>query len=142
MNYEKMWKELKAKIEKDLQFYRDGSQCSPIEAPMGVMHCSAVLREMERLENKTCFQDELAKVTDRLAHYVKYEGVHLSSLSLLTELPFKSNESAAYYQGYDGDILKVDDFDNPCAPWVSLLIDNEWEQFASLNNDIIEGLDY
>ena len=142
MDYEKMWKELKAKVEKDLQFYEDGTMCSMMEAAHGSIHCSEMLKEMEAIEQANSFEDELTKVTDKFAHYAKYDGVHLSGFSLLTEFPFKSNESAAYYQGYDGDILKVDDFDNPCAPWVSLLIDNEWEQFASLNNDIIEGLDY
>lgn len=52
MDYEKMWKELKAKIEKDLQFYEDGSMCSMMEAAQGSMHCSSMLSEMKAIENK------------------------------------------------------------------------------------------
>ena len=50
MNYEKMWKDLKAKIEKDLQFYEDGTMCSMMEAAHGSMHCEAMLKEMEAIE--------------------------------------------------------------------------------------------
>ena len=142
MDYEKMWNDLKAKIEKDLQFYTDGRMCSAIESSHGMLHCSAMLKEMEALERKTCFKDELAKSAGIFAHYAKYEGVCLSSFSLLVEAPYESNESVSYYQGYNGDILKVDEFDHICGPWVSLLIDDEWDAFATLHNGIVVGLDY
>ena len=50
MNYEKMWNDLKSHVQEDLRFYRDGKECSPIEAPLGVMHTSNFLRKMEAME--------------------------------------------------------------------------------------------
>ena len=76
MDYEKMWKDLKAKIEKDLQFYEDGTMCSMMEAAQGVMHCSAMLKEMEAIED-TCSRDEWGNLRQMCVHYAKYEGVHL-----------------------------------------------------------------
>ena len=51
-NYEKMWKELKEMLEKDLQFYEDGRMCSMMEAAQGSMHCGSMLKEMKDIEDK------------------------------------------------------------------------------------------
>lgn len=52
MDYEKMWDELKAKVEEDLQYYQHGTDCSMMESSQGQMFCFSVLRYMHDIENK------------------------------------------------------------------------------------------
>ena len=68
MNYERMWNDLKAHVQEDLRFYREGKECSPIEAPMGVMHTSNFLRKMEAMEQAEEYQDPPKNSPPRCRH--------------------------------------------------------------------------
>lgn len=52
MDYEAMWNELKAKLNKDLDYYEDGSQCSFMEAINGASNAASMLLTMVNLEKK------------------------------------------------------------------------------------------
>lgn len=52
MDYEKMWNELKNKIQEDYQYYKDGSQCSLIESINGEIFCGNFLKKMTKIENQ------------------------------------------------------------------------------------------
>ena len=52
MDYEAMWNKLKAKLNKDLDYYVDGSQCSFMEAINGASNAESMLLTMANLEEK------------------------------------------------------------------------------------------
>ena len=52
MDYKAMWEELKAKLNKDLDYYAEGSQCSFIEAINGASNAESMLLTMTNLEEK------------------------------------------------------------------------------------------
>ena len=52
MDYKAMWEELKAKLNKDLDYYVEGSQCSFIEAINGASNAESMLLTMTSLEEK------------------------------------------------------------------------------------------
>ena len=85
MNYERMWNDLKTHVQEDLRFYRDGKECSPIEAPMGVMHTSNFLRRMEEMEKSPDYKDESEKPSTprcRHCHSEKTAFIHTDGASL------------------------------------------------------------
>ena len=52
MDYKAMWEELREKLNADLEFYKDGSQCSFLEAIEGEGHAEDMLRTMDTMESK------------------------------------------------------------------------------------------
>ena len=85
MNYERMWNDLKTHVQEDLRFYRDGKECSPIEAPMGVMHTSNFLRKMEEMEKSLDYKNESEKSSTprcRHCHSEKTAFIHTDDASL------------------------------------------------------------
>ena len=51
MDYKAMWESLRDQLNEDLEFYKDGSQCSILESIEGEVHIKEVLRKMDTLEN-------------------------------------------------------------------------------------------
>lgn len=52
--YKVMWDELRAQLNKELEFYIEGSQCSFMESINGAANAENMLRAMDRLETKYC----------------------------------------------------------------------------------------
>lgn len=52
MDYKAMWEELKLKIKSDWGYYENGRMCSMSESINGMLHCEAMLKDMEILEEK------------------------------------------------------------------------------------------
>ena len=52
MDYKSMWEELKSKVEKDLEYYENGTLCSLMETIQGSSNCKSILKNMKELENK------------------------------------------------------------------------------------------
>lgn len=52
MDYKAMWESLRDLLQEDLEFYKDGSQCSMLEAIDGVGHVGYVLNKMDTIESK------------------------------------------------------------------------------------------
>lgn len=50
MNYKAMWEELKAKINADIQFHKDGTMQSISESVHGEAKCKEFLGYMEKIE--------------------------------------------------------------------------------------------
>lgn len=52
MDYKNMWEELRAKIEKDLEYHKSGIMQSIGESCHGQLKCEEVLRYMKEIEDK------------------------------------------------------------------------------------------
>ena len=52
MDYQAMWEELKEEIEKDLEYYANGTMCSTIESIHGALNCEIMLKKIKTLEEK------------------------------------------------------------------------------------------
>lgn len=50
MDYEKMWNLLKDSVEKEYNFYLDGTSCSLMESVNGEIFCKSLIEKMKELE--------------------------------------------------------------------------------------------